>query len=309
MDMVGGMEWFAAAREWSGHARGRLFSAPATPFDVAGIARPEQASDYFRELVASGADGLAIAAHTGRGPHLDAAAKSELIRVARGAGADVIVGGQTPTDARAAADAGADALLVFPVPVDEASELRRFDALWDAARLPLVAFDLYTAPYSDTVFASVVDHPAVAAVKLARLSDAVACQDRIAVVRARGKLAITGEDRMFGASLTWGAEAALVGIAAAAVTLTRAVLDSFGGNDLSAFLDASRRLDTFAAATFREPFDGYVQRMAWIAQAEGLLPDHLVTDPFAPALPDGERARVLEVFARTISGHSRPRAS
>ncbi|MEV4125497.1 dihydrodipicolinate synthase family protein [Nocardia sp. NPDC049707] len=303
------MEWYAAARQWSRDARGRLFSAPATPFDRSGTARPEFALDYFRALVSHGADGLAIAAHTGRGPYLSAPVRADLVRMARQAGASVVVGVKNGDEARSAADAGAGAALVFPVPGDTDSALRHIDQLWEVGRLPLIAFDLYTAPYSDATFAAVVEHPAVAAVKLARLSDAVACQDRIALVRDCGKLAITGEDRMFGASLTWGAEAALVGIAAAAVSLTRSVLDTFAGRDMSAFLEATRKLDEFAAATFREPFDGYVQRMTWVAGAEGLLPRHLLTDPYAPVLPDDERDRVLEVHSRLTIGQLPTRAS
>jgi 4-hydroxy-tetrahydrodipicolinate synthase len=193
-----------------------------------------------------------------------------------------------------AGGAGAEPALVFPSERDPAAAVAQLDRLWDAGGLPLVAFDLYTAPYPDGAFVAVVEHPAVAAVKLARLSDAVACQDRIALVRERGKLAVTGEDRMFGPSLTWGAEAALVGIAAAAVECTRAVLDTVAGHDLPAFLDATRRLDALAACTFREPFDGYVQRMMWIA-----------TDPYAPALPADERARVLAAVARIDPARTR----
>ncbi|MFI5717206.1 dihydrodipicolinate synthase family protein [Nocardia sp. NPDC051750] len=303
------MEWFGRAREWAGQARGRLYSAPATPFDAAGVARPEFAGDYFRALVAAGADGLAIAAHTGRGPHLSAAVRTELIHAARRAGASTVVGVANAGEARVAADAGAEAVLVFPVPGDTSAVLRHLDELWTAAELPLIAFDLYTTPYPDSTFAAVVEHPAVAAVKLARLSEAIACQDRIALVRNRGKLAVTGEDRMFGASLTWGAETALVGIAAAAVSLTRAVLDTFSGPDLPAFLEATRRLDAFAAATFREPFDGYVQRMAWIAGAEGILPTDLLTDPYAPPLPGDEKARVLAAFHRLATDQPPARAS
>ncbi|WP_328395979.1 dihydrodipicolinate synthase family protein [Nocardia sp. NBC_00416] len=295
------MEWFGQAREWAGQARGRLYAAPATPFDASGAARPEFATEYFRALVAAGADGLAIAAHTGRGPHLSAPVRTELIRTARRAGAATVAGVENAAEVAVAAAAGAEAVLVFPVPGDTSSVLRRLDELWAAAELPLIAFDLYTAPYPDATFAAIVEHPAVAAVKLARLSEAIACQDRIALVRDRGKLAVTGEDRMFGASLTWGAETALVGIAAAAVGLTRAVLDTFSGSDLPAFREATRRLDAFAATTFREPFDGYVQRMAWIAGAEGLLPPDLLTDPYAPPLPHDEKARVLAAFGRLAS--------
>ncbi|MGW5382109.1 dihydrodipicolinate synthase family protein [Nocardia sp. NPDC003963] len=303
------MEWFGKARDWAAAARGRLYAAPATPFDSAGRARPEFAESYFRALVAAGADGLAIAAHTGRGPHLSAPVRAELIAAARRVGAATVAGVVDTGEVRVAAEAGAEAVLVFPVPGDAAAVRDHLDRLWEAGGLPLIGFDLYTAPYPDEVFAAVVAHPAVAAIKLARLSEAIACQDRIALVREHGKLAVTGEDRMFGASLTWGAEAALVGIAAAAVGVTRAVLDTFAGDDLPAFRAATRRLDTLAATTFREPMDGYVQRMAWIAGAEGLLPGDLLTDPYAPTLAAGEQARVLAVHRELTADQAPVRAS
>ncbi|WP_228002808.1 dihydrodipicolinate synthase family protein [Nocardia australiensis] len=303
------MQWYAAAEEWARAAGGRLYAAPATPFDASGTARPEFALGYFAALTATGADGLAIAVHTGRGPHLPAAVRTELIRIARQVCPSVVVGVNSPDEVRLAAAAGADAVLVFPAPGDTNAVMRHLDRLWDSGGLPLIGFDLYTAPYSDATFATMVDHPAVAAVKLARLSDAIACQDRIALVRERGKLAITGEDRMFGASLTWGAEAALVGIGAAAVPLTRAVLDAFAGDNLPAFLDATRRLDEFAAATFRAPFDGYVQRMTWVAGEQGLLPEDMLTDPYAPPLPSDERDRVLDMLHRLSIAQLPTRAS
>jgi 4-hydroxy-tetrahydrodipicolinate synthase len=39
--------------------------------------------------------------------------------------------------------------------------------------------------------------------------------------------------------------------------------------------------------------EGYVQRMSWLAAAEGLIPEDRAHDPYGPALPDGERAKVL----------------
>lgn len=210
-------------------------------------------------------------------------------------------GGEQSTEADArwaatAAAAGAQALLVFPPSGPADRILEYHDAMWQASGLPLIGFDLYTRPYTDEAFAGLVDHPGVGAVKLARLHDAVACQDRIAVVRERGKLAITGEDRMLGPSLMWGAETALVGLGAAAVELTHDVLREYVRQDFAGFRRACHRLDRFAATTFREPYDGYVQRMMWVAAAEGLIAHDVATDPYGPPLPPGERERVLEVW-------------
>lgn len=292
------MTWYGVARDWADANAGALYAAPATPFDESGAPCPDHAEQYFRSLTEHGADGLAIGAHTGRGPHLDAAARSELVTAAARTGARVVAGVTTEQVewAAMARVAGATALLVFPDGSGPDEVTQRLDRLWSASSLPLIGFDLYTTPYHDQAFEALLAHPAVAAIKVARLDNAIACQERIWQIRDAGKLAVTGEDRMFGPSLLWGAQAALVGIAAAAIELTRDVLEAASRADLPRFTSVSARLDEFASATFTPPYDGYVQRMMWVAAEEGILPAELSHDPYRPALPSGERDRVIASY-------------
>ncbi|MET8990176.1 dihydrodipicolinate synthase family protein [Nonomuraea wenchangensis] len=275
--------------------RGSLAAAALTPMTPAGEVDLDVAEEYFLRLVASGAGALAVLAHTGRGPFLPAAVRAGLIVRARRAGVPVIVGvgsseGGAIADARMAAELGADGVLVFPEPGDRVA---LHEAVWSAAGLPIIAFDLYTDPCSPATLHRILSLPGVAGLKTALLSDAMGCQETIALTREAGRLAITGEDRMFAPSLLWGAQAALVGIAAASVETTAAVMRAYEGEDLRGFEKASARLDRLAAATFTAPMEGYVQRMAWLAAAEGLVPEEHAHDPYGPALPDGERAKVL----------------
>ena len=278
--------------------RWRLVPAAATPMDRAGRVDPAVLDHYLRSLVADGAQALAVLAHTGRGPYLDPPVRDEVIRRAVRTGVPVLVGTSgdgpaTERQAERAADLGADGLLVFAP--DGTDPLAHHDALWRAAGLPLLAFDLYTRPYPTAVRAELLDHPGVAGLKVALLSDAIACQEAIAATNAAGRLAVTGEDRMFGSSLMWGAEAALVGLAAAAVPVTAEVLDAYARGDHARFVPASVRLDRLGAVTFTEPMEGYVQRMLWIAAAEGRIPDGFAHDRHGPPLPDGDRETVLRV--------------
>ncbi|WP_127932471.1 dihydrodipicolinate synthase family protein [Nonomuraea polychroma] len=334
--------------------RGALVAAALTPMTRAGEVDLDVAEAYFRRLVATGADALAVLAHTGRGPFLPTDVRAGLIARARRTGVPVIVGiGGTPppattgdaaqpsaprvgaqpaatatggtvqppataapataaagaaarrvgerrkpgageqaavADARAAAELGADGVLVFPSPGDRVA---LHEAVWAATGLPMIAFDLYTTPCPPATLRRILDLPGVAGLKTALLSDAMGCQETIALTREAGRLAITGEDRMFGPSLLWGAQAALVGIAAASVETTAAVMRAFEGDDLRGFEKASARLDRLAAATFTAPMEGYVQRMFWLAAAEGLIPGSHACDPYGPALPEGEHAGVL----------------
>ncbi|TDD04415.1 dihydrodipicolinate synthase family protein [Nonomuraea deserti] len=286
--------------------RGTLIAAAATPMTGSGEVDLGVVSRYFARLVADGATGLAVLAHTGRGPFLTPGIRAAVIeRAAACADAgDVPVlvgvgGGPDTSDpaeqARVAAGLGADGVLVFPSEGDRAA---LHEEVWQAARLPMIAFDLYTRPCPPGVLREILRHPGVAGLKTALLSDAIGCQRAIALARESGRLAITGEDRMFGPSLLWGAEAALVGIAAAAVEVTAEVLRAFREPGLRAFEQASGRLDRLAAATFTEPMEGYVQRMLWLAAAEGSIPATHAHDPHGPGLPDRER---LELQAQDFS--------
>ncbi|MGP3960359.1 dihydrodipicolinate synthase family protein [Nonomuraea sp. 3N208] len=270
--------------------RGGLVAAALTPMTRAGEVDLDLAEAYFRRLVASGADALAVLAHTGRGPFLPPDVRAGVIARARRVGVPVIVGIGAVADAGMAADLGADGVLVFPAPGDRVA---LHEEVWAAAGLPMIAFDLYTDPCPPATLRRILRLPGVAGLKAALLSDAMACQETIALTREAGRLAVTGEDRMFGPSLLWGAEAALVGIAAASVETTAAVMRAFEADDLRTFEKASARLDRLAAATFTAPMEGYVQRMFWLAAAEGLIPDSHAQDPYGPALPEGERAGVL----------------
>ncbi len=295
--------------------RWKLIAATATP------PRPGHEFDagvvdaYLRGPVADGVDALAVLAHTGRGPHLPPPTRDSVIRLAVELGVPVIVGGrpaESLTDvlreAEQAVALGADALLVFP-PAAEAGEAAGqvagsrpgdvvdwHDALWRATGLPMLAFDLYSRPIDARVLPEVLAHPGVAGLKVARLHDAVACQAVLDATNAAGRLAVTGEDRMFGPSLMWGAQAALVGLAAAAVPVTARVLRAFADKDYARFVADSGPLDRFAAVAFAEPVEGYVQRMLWVAAAEGRIPQTHARDAFGPGLSDVERERTLAAF-------------
>ncbi|MEU0565629.1 dihydrodipicolinate synthase family protein [Nonomuraea sp. NPDC005983] len=284
---------------------GALIAAAATPMTESGEVDADVVARYFASLVDDGADALAVLAHTGRGPFLTPDTRAMVVERALALGVPVIVGvaggaGEAGRQAQAAAELGAHGVLVFPPEGgsedggEDGVRAAVHEEVWQAARLPMIAFDLYTRPCPPDVMREVLRHPGVAALKTALLSDAMGCQRVIALTREAGRLAITGEDRMFGPSLLWGAQAALVGIAAATVEATAAVMTAYRGADLRAFEEASARLDRLAQATFTAPMEGYVQRMLWLAAAEGRIPETHAHDPYGPALPAGERAGVVE---------------
>lgn len=309
------------AADLAGRLHGTAVPAVLTPMgadrelDVAALER------YADAITSTRIGGVAVWAHTGRGPYLTPDERRTVLATFRSRTDMPVVAGVAPprgVDAGEQADAalavaedaaagGADALLVFPPaafadrPDREAAVLDLHVRLAERVGLPLMLFVLHAAaggyPYSPGLLRDLLAIPSVLGVKIATLDSAMTCQDVTGIVLSEfpDRVAVTGEDRMFGPSLMWGAQAALVGIAAARCDLTTDLLASWYSGDRSGFVDASARMDRFATATFVAPIEGYVQRMLWAAEAEGLIPSEAAYDPFGPGVPAAEREHVHAV--------------
>lgn len=297
--------------------------AVLTPLGRDGRPHFEALSCYADAILGAPIGGVAVCAHTSRALYLDEASRGELLRrwrdcsdlpIVAGAGVPmstdagdlVRAGEETVRMACQAARLGADVAMVYP-PAALRDRADRFERLLDLhdrvaaeSGLAVLGFHLHTAAggytYSRQFLDELLRRPSVIGVKTATLDRAVDCQETLAACRSAGKLAVTGEDRMFGPSYMWGANAALVGIAAAAVNLSCRVANSWAAADHSRFILESERLDRFAAVAFEAPIDGYIQRMMWVAVAEGILDEDAAHDPFGPALAATERARVVQTF-------------
>ena len=64
-----------------------------------------------------------------------------------------------------------------------------------------------------------------------------------------------------------------------------------GKGEWERFQELSAAIDAFARRTFVAPMDGYVQRMLWALQADGVLPRN-AHDPWAPTLAPANRESV-----------------
>jgi 4-hydroxy-tetrahydrodipicolinate synthase len=300
--------------------RGTLLPAVVTPMDAEGVVAYDALSAYAVSLTRHAIGGVAVWAHTGRGLYLSPGDRAKVLETWRAATDVPIVAGvgvpksssastlQEAADAtvemaRAAAAGGADAVMVYPLavlgelPDGHAQAVALHERVAAESGLPLVGFYLHGEaggyPYSPALIRDLLALDAMLGVKTATLDRAIGCQDAIWAGRGTGKLLITGEDRMYGPSFMWGADTALVGIASAQVELSDAVLRAWTAGSPAEFLSASERLDRFAAATFYAPIEGYVQRMLWAAEWEGLVAPAAAHDPYGPELPPGERELVI----------------
>ena len=253
--------------------------------------------------------GVAVWAHTGRGPHLSQAQRQLVLEAWRTALPNkiIVAGANSPDMARDAKRGGADALLAFPR--RDRAEGEGGDAAFHAAlgrELPVIAFYLYEAAggvdYDDRTLNEILSVPSVIGIKVATLESVMTFQRIAAVLRAHpDKLLITGEDRFLGYSLMIGASAALIGMGSALTDLQATLLYAKKDGNDRAFLRLSAQLDAFGEVTFRAPMEGYIRRMLWALAADGVIPDEACDDPWGPALPASERDAVRK-FVRQVRG-------
>ena len=277
---------------------------PAVPVPFRGSEIDAAAQRQYASWMASQpVAGVAVWAHTGRGPHLSPEQRHLVLETWREAMPTgvIIAGARDVTTAIEARRGRADALLIFPErndPVPHHSRLSR--------ELPGIAFYLYEAAggvaYDDATLHAILDLPSIIGIKVATLDSVMTVQRIAAVVRSHpGKLLITGEDRFLGYSLMLGARGALIGMGAALPDVQAALLRAYAGGDWAGFMKLSELCDRFSQVTFIPPMEGYVRRMLWAAAAEGAIPANACDDPWGPPLPQTERHAVERMVGHVRS--------
>jgi 4-hydroxy-tetrahydrodipicolinate synthase len=272
---------------------GGLIPAVPVPFRGQEMDATAQRS-YAGWMAGQPVAGVAVWAHTGRGPHLSGEQRREVLDAWREALPDrvVVAGARDITMAIEARRSRADALLAFPQATDPIGYHRRL-----SRELPVIAFYLYEAAggvsYDDATLHGILALPDVIGIKVATLDSVMTFQRIAAVLREHpAKLLITGEDRFLGYSLMLGARSALIGMGSALPDLQADLVRARVAEDWPRFVSLSELCDRFGAVTFTHPMEGYIRRMLWAAAAEGALPADSCDDPWGPALPPSEREAV-----------------
>lgn len=133
-----------------------IFPPVTTPFDTAGDIAPLQFRQNIERLLAEGVNGVVVAGSTGEAALLDADEQRRLVGIAREAitnGAWLIAGtgGESTREtialSRAAAAAGADAILVRPpsyysAALTPATLALHFRAVADASPVPVIVYNI-----------------------------------------------------------------------------------------------------------------------------------------------------------------------
>jgi 4-hydroxy-tetrahydrodipicolinate synthase len=305
---------------------GWLIPAVPVPFDSEGRLHEFGLRRYAEWMAGQPIGGVAVWAHTGRGLLLNEADGATVLTAWRRvlpaeailvAATGAAAGRQTPDEvfagvrsmARRAADLGADALLVHPPTafrerVDCEARVLDYYSVAAEAGLPLIAFYLYEAAggisYPLESLAALLARSEVLGVKIATLDSVMTFQDLARFINsvAPDKLIITGVDRFLGYSLMCGAEAALIGMAAACTALQADLLRAYWNGDADRFLGLSRAVDDLAQHTFIAPMEGYIRRMLWCLAIQGTIPEDAAHDPWGPPAGPSEYERLVACLRR-----------
>ena len=304
-----------------------IIPAIVTPMTADGAIDEAAVGPYVDWLVRQGPTALAVNVDTGEGPHLsqdERVRMLELVRDAVGDRCGIVagVGGPSTHDgeanARRAAAAGADAVLVFPIGAFLSQPLRvdvaagYHEAVAAACGLPLILFQLQPALggaiYPRDVLDRLLAIPAVVAIKEASFDPLRFTEMRAAVQAAdRPVILLTGNDNFIAESFLLGAQGALLGFATLGTREHVKLLAAARTKDMPTVLELGGRLQRLADVVFAPPIGDYRARAKAALRMLGVIPSDAVRPPLL-GLPAGdvERLRRALEAAELADGRSRP---
>jgi 4-hydroxy-tetrahydrodipicolinate synthase len=254
---------------------------------------------YVDWLADQGPIALAVNVDTGEGPHLTADEKRQTLETVADvvAGRCKVVGGVAGpstalgvVNARAARDAGADALLVFPIPaylglpLNPEVPYRYHAAIAEAVDLPLILFQLQPALggvlYTTEILHRLIAIPSVVAIKEASFDAMRYLQVKAALESASRKITfLTGNDNFICESFILGAEGALLGFSTLGTREQVKMLDAVRRGDFDTARALGSRLQPLADVIFAPPVTDYRARTKEALKMLGILENTTVRPP------------------------------
>ena len=289
-----------------------LIPATVLPMNADGAIDETALRSYIGWVAAQGPVALAINVDTGEGPHLTHDEKVRIIKVVREVTDLPIVAGlagpSTDAAVRQARDfkaAGADALLVFPIPAYLSSPLNpavpvAYHTAIGEVGLPLILFQLQPAlagvNFENDVLEAMAMVDGVVAIKEASF-DARRFVDTARLLEQLPKkiTLLTGNDNFILESFLLGATGALIGFGA---VMTREQVDMIRAWQEGRTEDAlalGRRVQRLADVVFAAPVGDYRVRLKECLRILGLLEAAHVRRPLLP-VDDAERAHLANVL-------------
>jgi 4-hydroxy-tetrahydrodipicolinate synthase len=294
-----------------------IIPAIVTPMDASGAVDYSALGRYVDWLVGQGPVALAVNVDTGEGPHLTPDERSQILEavVAAAAGrCKVVAGVAGPStamgvaNAHAARAAGADALLVFPIPAYLGTPLnpevpyRYHSAIAEAVDLPLILFQLQPklggVLYNTAIIHKLITIPSVVAIKEASFDALEFLAVRSTLQTASRPITLlTGNDNFINESFILGAEGALLGFCTLGTREQVAMLDAVKRCDFAAAQALSARLQPLADVVFAPPVTDYRARTKEALVMLGVLECAEVRPPLLGISAD-ERAGLRQALIR-----------
>lgn len=294
-----------------------LIPAVITPMTAEGDIDEGGLRRYIRWLLGhDGLAGVAVNADTGEGPHLSPAERVRVldIWVEEVAGRVPVVAGlggpstaAAVAGARHAREAGADALLVFPIPAYQGRPLdpelpyAYHRSIEDASGLPMVLFQLQPSLggvlFEDECLERLFRIESVVAIKEASF-DAVEFRRVHALLQnaPRPITLLTGNDNFIYESFVLGAEGALIGFGTLAVAEQIAMIRATLRGDHATAQRINAVVAPLANAIFASPVRDYRARTKHALWRMGVVDRFNVRPPLLP-LDEASCARVDHAMA------------
>ncbi|MBS7617974.1 dihydrodipicolinate synthase family protein [Candidatus Bathyarchaeota archaeon] len=288
-----------------------LIPATVLPMDESFKMDEDELRRYIDWISHFKVSGLAVNVDTGEGPHLYFEEQLKVIEIYREElkGRIPIVTGlsarftdEAVKNAKMLKEAGADALLVFPIPayagdpLDPEIPYSYHKAISEAVSMPLIVFQLQRAlggvEYSEQALKKLFEVEDIVAIKEASF-DARKFTETLRVVSSlkRKVYMLTGNDNFILESFILGADGGLLGFGTIATDLQVEMIDRVKRRDYDEAFEISRRINPLADAIFMSPVRNYRARLKEALVMLGVLKKAYVRPPLTP-ISEAERKAV-----------------
>jgi 4-hydroxy-tetrahydrodipicolinate synthase len=292
---------------------------PATVLPMTPNYRPDLKAlgPYLDWVINQGPVGLAINVDTGEGPHLSDDERREVlaaaVEAARGRVAIIagIGGPYTEAAIRQARDAraaGADAIMVFPIPAFQGRPLfpeipyEYHRAIARAVDLPMILFQLQPAlggvEYTPDALRKLLEIDTIVAIKEASFDAMTFVRTQSLVKSIRPDVVyLTGNDNFIMHSFILGAEGALIGFGTLATEMQVRMIEAAQRHDYVEAFRLSDIVQPLANTIFAQPVPNYRARTKEALVMQGVIASAVVRPPLLP-LGDSEREVVRAAMER-----------
>ncbi len=285
-----------------------LIPATLTPLTDSFAVDEDGLRRYIEWLTSfDGLKGCAVNMDTGEGPHLTREEKRRIIIIWKSAVGDrlpILAGVSGPStanavhEARDAQEAGADGLVIFPIPAYAGQPLpleiplRYHEAIASAVKLPLVLFQLQQslggAIFANEILERLLKMENVVAIKEASFDPAVFVRT-VEVVKQKAPTVslLTGNDNFIYESFLLGADGALIGFGTILVAEQIAMLEHVKAKQYDeALLIYREKVRPLVNAIFSAPVTYYRARLKEALRMLGVLDNSIMRPPLLSPAPE-----------------------